>query len=107
MGCAMANAQATREALEAWSRIFFAQPRIGKWMAVGINGKPTTNYQSPVGVDENFWTWPLAGVLKTTDGMESLVPPGGNGVPAGADVKKALLAAGNYQATAKALEALE
>jgi len=76
-------------------------------MGVGIEGVPTTAYENPVGVDENFWTWPLVGVLRNTFDMPRLVPPGGNGVPAGNNVRKALLAAGNFQATAKALEALE
>lgn len=106
LACAMANAINTGAANFAWTHIAGAKPRIGKWMAVGENGTPTTTYLSPVGVDENFWTWPIAGVLKDTAEMHSMVPPGGHAV-AGADVKGSLLAAGNFQASAKALEALE
>lgn len=106
MGCAMANAMAIEDARRAWDEIKVAEPRIGKWMAVGINGMPTEHYGSPVGVTENFWTWPLAGVLKDTDAMQHMIVPGGSELIPSDNIKRDLLAAGNFQATAKALEAL-
>lgn len=107
MACAMANALNVLPAVNSWAKIRSSSPRIGKWMGVGIEGVPTVTYQNPVGVDENFWTWPVAGVLKDVNEMQYMTVPGGSGTTAGSDVKKALLAAGNFNATAKALEALE
>jgi hypothetical protein len=106
LGCAMQNAGVSIAAVAAWQKIRSATPRIGKWMGVGESGTPTIAYKNPVGVDENFWTWPLAGAVHDTREMSSMVPPGGHAL-AGRDVKTALLAAGNFQASAKALEALE
>lgn len=68
-------------------------------------------YGDGVGSIESFQMWPAIGRIATVNPawrreMVNLVPPGAGAV-CGPNVKAALLAAGFYEATAKALESLE
>lgn len=78
-----------------------------KWMSVGVMGQDASAmYEEGVGVNETYWLWPLAGILGRTREMPYMILPGGK-VRAGPYVARALMGAGNYNASAKALEALE
>lgn len=81
----------------------YVQPR--QWIAV------TWPPDIQVGNVESFSCWGLWGVLGQRDAgwrrwMQYAVPPGA-GQPCGPNVVQALVAAGNYEASAKAIEAAE
>lgn len=82
-----------------------------KVTGVSEDGVPTPTQFGGWGVVESYWLWPLAGVLartypsKYTAIMQKMVPPGAGAV-AGPNVRAALIAAGNPNASAAALEVL-
>jgi hypothetical protein len=98
---ALKNAGEHRGSMRGYLGLLEAQQPIKKWVGVSTLGVPNPKLGLSYGVVESFWLWPIA---QTPTDMEKLVPPGAGAV-AGSNVKAALLAAGNYNASAKALEA--
>jgi len=103
---AMFNAGETRGAVRAYVGLMEAMQPLKKWVAVSTLGVPGKHLGLSYGVVESFWLWPIAGLMGTALDMEKLVPPGAGAV-AGPNVKASLMAAGNFNASAKALERLE
>lgn len=106
LACALHNAGAVQGAVKAYLNLIEAPQPLKKWVAVSTNGVPASKLGLSYGVVESFWLWPLAGIVGTATDMEKLVPPGAGAV-AGANVRASLLDAGNFNASAKALERLE
>lgn len=108
LALAMFDAGETRGAVAAYLSLIEANSHapLRKWIAVSRNGTPLAKLGESHRDTESFWLWPIAGLMGTAVDMEKLVPPGAGAV-AGANVRASLLDAGNFNASAKALERLE
>lgn len=105
LALAMHDAGEVRGSTAAYLSILEANSHapLRKWIAVSLNGQPLAKLGESHRDTESFWIWPIA---QTHADMEKLVPPGAGAV-AGPNVRAALMAAGNFNASAKALERLE
>lgn len=105
LACALYDAGEMAGAGLAFDGLMRSPVGVAKWMGVAIDAVPTPDYHDPVPDPENFWLWPLAGLVGSKAQMATMQTPD-HGV-AGPDTLHALIADRQYGATAKPIETLE